>query len=467
MRLNRRGFVTGGLASLTLCSNRPVFAAGADRVLQLVAKPGRQALMGDAETATAIWGYDGSVPGPLIRARQGERIRVRLKNQLAQPTSIHWHGIRIANAMDGVVGLTQDAVEPGESFDYDFVAPDAGTYWYHTHNRAWEQLARGLYGALIVDEAEIPDFDRDIVFILDDWRLNEDGAIDEASFGAMHDLSHAGRLGNWLTVNARSDPEFQLVSGDLVRLRVMNAANARVLNIRFNDIAPMVIALDGHALAPRPLGEVLRIAPGQRVDLSFRVEAGAGAVLPVSEISHRDPLDFATFKVAAAPGDALRPRHDFPALAPTRNPEPDLANAERHVLLMEGGAMGGMRGAILEGRPQSMRALVEAGRAWAFNGIAGDMTDAFFAVERGKTVIIEMVNDTSFPHAMHLHGHHFRALEKNGAPVSGDWRDTELVEAGDKLAVAFVADNPGKWYFHCHMMEHQMSGMRTWIDVRG
>ena len=446
-------------------------ARSQDGFIELIAKPGRQKLTGETGPGTEIWGYNGSVPGPMIRAREGDRVRVRLINQLDQPTSIHWHGIRIANAMDGVVGLTQKAVEPGGSFEYDFIAPDAGTYWYHTHNRAWEQMARGLYGALIIDGATstsgraATEFDHDIPFIVDDWRLDSAGQIDEASFGNMRDSSHAGRLGNWLTVNARNDPQFNVRMGDIARLRVMNTANARVLNIKFPDLSAQVIAIDGHTVKPRPLEDVMRIAPGQRVDLCFRADGAGETILQIQEISHSDPLTFASIKIAgpAIPSDSGATA--LPTLAPTRNKQPDLANAQRHTLIMEGGAMGRLTGGILNGQQQTMRSLVESGRAWAFNGIAGDLTKPFFSVALGRTIVVEMVNDTRWPHAMHLHGHHFRVVEKNGTPTTGDWRDTVLVEPGDRVAMAFVADNPGKWFFHCHMMEHQAAGMRTWIEV--
>jgi len=145
--------------------------------------------------------------------RQGETVRVRLENDLPQPTTIHWHGIRIDNAMDGVAGLTQPAVEPGGSFDYAFKVPDAGTFWYHPHNLSWEQVARGLYGPLIVDEPDPPEVDQDIALVFDDWRLDETGQIHEASFAAMMDWSHAGRLGNVLTINGQDLMDVPVVAG--------------------------------------------------------------------------------------------------------------------------------------------------------------------------------------------------------------------------------------------------------------
>jgi FtsP/CotA-like multicopper oxidase with cupredoxin domain len=198
MTVSRRQFLMGA-AAFTL-GTRVIRRAKAGEPMQLRAMPGSARLAPAEAPETPIWGYEGGTPGPLLRVRQGKRITRLFRNQLPQASTIHWHGIRIANAMDGVPELTQEPVAPGGEFLYDFTVPDAGTYWYHPHNRTWEQMARGLYGALIVEEASPPEVDRDEVLLIDDWRLAADASIHE-SFGAMMDWSHAGRLGNWATVN--------------------------------------------------------------------------------------------------------------------------------------------------------------------------------------------------------------------------------------------------------------------------
>ena len=157
--ISRRKFIAAGAGTLGAAMALPPWrsmAAGGDAYQVLEPKPGTAPLAGVDKPGVSVWGYQGTVPGPLIRVKRGEKVRVRLKNGLAQPTTIHWHGIRIDNAMDGVPGLTQDAVQPGKTFDYSFIAPDAGTYWYHSHAKTWEQVARGLYGMLIVEEEAPP-----------------------------------------------------------------------------------------------------------------------------------------------------------------------------------------------------------------------------------------------------------------------------------------------------------------------
>jgi len=274
----RRQFLASAGASAVLVSAgalSDVSAALPGGPIVLEARPGTANLLGTAEAETAIWGYRGVVPGPVLRAKQGGEVWVQLKNRLTQPTTIHWHGIRIDNAMDGVAGLTQEPVPPGETFEYRFAVPDAGTFWYHPHNRSWEQLARGLYGALIVEEHDAPQVDQDILMIADDWRLGENGAIDEASFGSIRDRAHAGRLGNILAVNGKPIEEFAVRSGERIRLRLFNTCNARVLKLRFEDLEPQILAIDGQPVTTRTLENgIASLAPAQRIDLLHHQRAG-------------------------------------------------------------------------------------------------------------------------------------------------------------------------------------------------
>jgi len=431
-------------------------------------KPGTAPLAGMDAPPVRVWAYQDQVPGPVIRVKRGEKVRVRLNNGLAQPTTMHWHGIRIYNAMDGVPGLTQDAVQPGKTFDYSFPAPDAGTYWYHPHNLSWEQVARGLYGLLIVEEDTPPAIDREIPFVADDWRLGADGQIDAASFGNLGDWTHGGRTGNWLTVNGMTNPEIPVRAGERLRLRLVNTANARVLAFNFAPLVPQVIALDGQPVAPWTLGAGdISLAPGQRADIILDIQGEPGGTVPVFEVSTRSRLKAAQFKITDAPPLRAQPPQDPVVLAPNKQlASPQLDGAQHIDLLMEGGAMGGLRQGSIDGKMYSIQELVEKKLVWAFNGTVGQQKEPLAKIARGRTAVINMVNRTAFPHAMHLHGHHFRVVERNGKAVrQAPWRDTELVGTDEQVRIAFVAGNPGKWFFHCHMLEHTAAGMVTWIEV--
>jgi FtsP/CotA-like multicopper oxidase with cupredoxin domain len=223
-----------------------------------------------------------------------------------------------------------------------------------------------------------------------------------------------------------------------------------------------VVALDGQPLAaPAPLAR-LALAPAQRADLIVDVtaEPGGEALL----VSHERDGGYAIASFAVA-GQASVARRDAPAPLPA-NPLPPLGaldGARRVDLRMEGGAMGRMDSAMVGDERMDMRSMARAGMVWAFNGRAGMPDAPLLEAARGETVRIRMINDTAWPHAMHLHGHHFRRLDAAGRP--GALRDTTLVERGETAEIAFVADNPGDWMLHCHMLEHAAAGMMTWLRV--
>ena len=459
--LTRRAF-NGSLLALSAAGSGLPRLAFADEIPVLTAREGTAQLAPPAYPPTAIWGFDGKVPGPVLRVAQGARLQRRFRNDLPQASTIHWHGIRIANAMDGVPGMTQQTVAPGTEFLYDFTLPDAGTYWYHPHNRSWEQMARGLYGALIVEEkAGAPEVDSEEVLLIDDWRLAEGAQIADG-FGALHDWAHAGRIGNWITVNGQGAWSRQVARNSRHRLRLVNTANARIFSLEVRGLAGWVIALDGMPLdSPHPLDR-LTLAPAQRADLIVDVVAADGEEALL--ISHERDGEYAiaSFTVSgSAQGDRLPapaplPPADLPGLG-------DVTQARTARLVMEGGAMGRMTGAMMGGRMMDMRAMAGAGKVWAFNGMA-DMPDTpLIEAARNETIRIAMTNDTAWPHAMHLHGHHFRQLAQDGSV--GPLRDTLLINRGADAEIVFVADNPGDWLLHCHMLEHAAGGMMTWIRV--
>src|SRR6516225_5334825 len=195
---------------------------GTVRTFDIVATPARVSLAGRG--VTEVWAYNGQVPGPELRVRLGETVRVRFTNRLPQATTIHWHGVRVPNGMDGVPTAARPAIEPGGSFTYEFTPKDAGTFWYHPHHRSSEQVERGLYGVLVVEDASPPAYQQDVVWVLDDWLLTPDQQVDP-NFNTMHDLAHDGRWGNLITVNGRTDTVLGAKPGSRIRLRLLNAAN--------------------------------------------------------------------------------------------------------------------------------------------------------------------------------------------------------------------------------------------------
>jgi FtsP/CotA-like multicopper oxidase with cupredoxin domain len=464
---NRREFLlrTAGLGA-ALAFPR-VVAAQPVREFKLVAAPARQRLAGPGHPDTAIWSYGGSSPGPELRVKRGETIRVQVENRLPEATTVHWHGIRLPNAMDGVPHLTQAPIAPGETFTYEFACPDSGTYWYHPHDNSDEQVGRGLYGALIVEEVETPPFDRDVTWVLGDWLLQRDGVI-SPDFGNMHDVIHDGRIGNTVTVNGRVAEEFAVRAGERIRLRLINAANARIFGLDFEGHAVRVIALDGQAVEPYPTKQVA-LGPGMRVDLLLDCTREPGSRFRVVDRFYRS-LEYRLLDIAYGREPPLR---DLAGGAPLRIaanaiPEPQLSGAVHHDIRLEGGMMGMMHGGGMMGGMDGMRRMMQQGIAWSINGISETehTPKPLLTLKRGATCLLQIANDTAAYHPMHLHGHSYRLLSRNGSAVSQrPWQDTTLIAPRERVEVAFVADNPGDWMFHCHILEHQVGGMMGTIRV--
>jgi len=446
-RVSRRRFLgaCGALAALPQARAQQAPAGASAREIRLEAGPARIAVVGAPHPDTDLWAYNGAFPGPVLRARQGETLRARLVNRLPQETTLHWHGIRLPNAMDGVPHLTQKPVAPGGEFLYEFALPDAGTVWYHPHASSPEQLGRGLYGALIVEERTPPAFDRDVVWVLSDLRLDREAQV-ARDFNAPFDASHAGRLGNTALVNGRVPDAFALDAGQRVRLRLVNAANARIFRLNFEGHAPRVIALDGHPVAPHALAGGLTLGPGMRADLQLEASGEPGRRYAVTDDffprrAYR-VIDLA-YTERRAPARLL----PMPQLPPNPLSAPDVARAERHKLVLGGGAM----------RPRQPEGL------WSINGRSprGHAHEPLLRLKRGRSYILEVENDTAWHHPFHLHGVAFRTLNESHQP----WRDTALVDPGARAAFAFVADNPGDWMIHCHILEHQESGMMAVMRI--
>ncbi len=450
-----------GIASASLAS---------EKLVRLVAAPAEVSLVGRDGPPTRAWAYGGTVPGPTLRYRQGDRARIALDNRLTQPTSIHWHGLRVPNAMDGVPDLTQPPVGPGESFVYEFDLQDAGTYWYHPHANSAEQVGRGLAGAFIVEERDPPAVDRDLVWILGDWRL-DGGAQIVADFGNPHDLAHAGRIGNTVTLNGRVPDDFEARAGERLRLRLINVANARIFGLRFDGHRPYVIARDGQPIdpfAPREARVVL--GPGERADLVLDCQAEPGERFSVvDDFYPRQAYRFVDLVYGKSPPI----RRTAPA-APTRLadnpwPRPEPRRAERVEVRIEGGMMGNLRIARLDGRELDARALFQQNKMWALNGeVAGNHhhPPPFLSLERGESAVLALANDTAWHHPMHLHGMFFEVLHENGTPPPRrEFRDTYTLAPRSRAEVAFCAEAPGDWMFHCHVLEHQDAGLMGIIRV--
>ncbi len=448
--LRRRLFAGTGLGVMAallpargLGQPGPTAATTPDGFRLLRARPGTVSLRGADKPPTAIWGFDGTVPGPVLRVRRGEEVKIRLTNDLPEPTAIHWHGIRVANAMDGVPGLTQDAIAPGASFDYRFRAPDAGTFWFHAPFNAARQIARCLQGVLIVEEPEPVTVDQDVLLVFDDWRLTESGAIGEAKDSIVPGNSQ-------LTVNGARSLDIPVKANERLRLRVLNAASASVITFRIDRHVCAVMALDGEpgeAFIARDSRLVL--GPGNRVDLFVDMVLPPEASAPI--VIETAGGDVAIARMNYAPGaNGSAPRSESRPLPDNPLPERmDFRGALKLNVPIEGGA--GAQGALR---------FTLAGRA-----ASGPFGAPLFSIKRGRAAMLAYINRTDFTHSLHLHGHHFRLLDRLDDGWKPFWLDSLVVPPMQSWRLAFLADNPGKWLIDGRVIDHPETGTAAWFEV--
>ena len=286
-RMTRRALLAGGGAALAVSlarCGRTNTNAGTGLSSRLketriggqsvsIAAQERPLTLGMNSGSTPAWLF-GETPFPVFRMRRGEALNVTLQNRLTEHTSIHWHGIRGPNAMDGVAYVTQMPVQPGEDFTYRFTPPDAGTYFFHPHCNTAAQLGRGLAGILIVEDGEDA-FDDDVVVVLKDWRVAKDGSF--LPFLTVEGAGRAGTFGTMRTANGLPAPEIQVPAGANIRVRVLNLDSTRVGDIGVMGTDAALIAVDGNALEAMPL-DTWRLGPAMRMDLALRTPEAGGKI---------------------------------------------------------------------------------------------------------------------------------------------------------------------------------------------
>lgn len=433
------------LATITTIPARGENLAGTNGLRILEAREGVLQLLPEPAPKTPVLTYDGQVPGPLLRCKQGDEIALRLVNKLDQPVTFSLQGLRVPNAMAGVAGLTQPAVAPDESFDYRFAARDAGLSWYHSHvlPRSAEQIGRGLTGALIVDEPKPPVADRDMLLVLADWALD-----DQARILIGPATSVEGGVTTRLTVNSRAIPLREVLAPrSRVRLRIVSTVASQVLQIGFSGARPMVLAVDGAPCdAFEPARKTIPVGPGALYDVMLDLPSEPGAEVRAS--LRGDGGSDLPLAIFATEGE---PRAELPPIASL---EPN-ASLPR-VIKLEAARRADV---VIE-------AADDAGH-WRLNGapVAGFPEKPLLSVKRGTPVSLAFVNRTKAVHQMRVHGHYMRILHDLDDGWEPYWRNTVLVPPAKTKRVAFIADAPGKWPVEGLMHESRSFGLATWFEV--
>lgn len=406
---------------------------------------------------TEVWAYqDGmqpdrpvTVPGPLVLTTVGNLLIVHFHNQLPEPTTVHWHGLRLPNDMDGVPG-TQRAVQPGESFDYRFVVKDAGTFWYHPHVHAPHQVEMGLQGAFVVREAAAPPVAADRIMMFDDVKLTWDGQVDQGV--TQLDIMN-GRRGNWLMVNGQHQRALTMAAGSWERWRFINSANGRYFRMAIPGASFTVVGWDGGLLEQPYTVDELLVAPGERYDVLVRLDGPTGTPWALQLLHHDGgtftpdpgPQTLLTLHLAAANGTfSQSPAMGAPSFVPVAV---ETDTPVRPVVLTEQNTPG-------------------AGPRFFINEVAWPF-DRPVRVTQGDVEIWEVANDADMDHPLHIHGLFFQVLSMSGQlPEHVGWKDTVNIPARATARLAMKYEEPGMWMFHCHILEHAEYGMMGSLEVQ-
>lgn len=386
-----------------------------------------------------MYTFNGFFPGPLLEAKAGDRVVVHFTNLLKEPTTIHWHGLRISSEMDGNPRI-QNPVPAGGTFTYDFVVPEAGTFWYHPHVRSNEQIEKGMYGGIVVRAKDEPLYENDRYLVLDDVLLDANGFVPflTSPMEAMH-----GRFGNFLVINGHLIADGFLLPADakknaVERWRIVNTSNARTMVLEIPGATFKVIGTDGGLLQKPYTTTRLEVAVGQRFDLEVKFDQGTDATL-VSQVLTSDgkggavEVPIPLMKVAVGADASTMAA---PVLHP---PVPQAAKMVSRVVTLDFDAINDPQMGIM----------------WRINGKSHDHTPLFTAA-KGETVLLRLTNKVGMEHPFHLHGQFF---EVPGRPLEPGLKDVVLLPGFESVDLIATLDNPGEWMAHCHILEHSELGM--------
>jgi FtsP/CotA-like multicopper oxidase with cupredoxin domain len=393
------------------------------------------------------WGFNNQVPGPLLKAHKGDTLVVKVKNSLPEPTIVHWHGIRLPASMDGTDGV-QKPIQPGETFEYRFVVPDGGTFWYHSHHNETVQVERGLYGGIIIEEETALVTDAEKVFLIDDMKLTVDGQFKHGGFIARWMERHDGRQGNTRLINGKEEPIIKMQAGQVERWHFINTSSARYFQFHLDGRPFKLIGTDGGFLEhPRTETELL-LTPGERIDIVVGPFA-AGERFPLESLAYNRT----TF---------LKAKRETFATVIVGVPKPSMAFIPDTLRQIE--PLAPQDAEVTRRTKLSVSPSLKHGIDFQVNGVVHANDNPVIV---GDLQVWEVANTSLMDHPFHLHGFFFQVLEENGkAPEYRAWKDTVNLKPKSKVKIAWMPDNrPGVWMYHCHILEHHAAGMMAHFEV--
>ena len=400
---------------------------------------------------TEAWTYNGGLPGPLIRARRGDRIIVHFTNTLPQSTTVHWHGVQVPIQMDGVPGASQAPVENGESFKYDFVVPDAGLFWYHPHVMSAAQVGFGLYGPLLVEDPEDPvKVEDEQVFVLSDIAVDDDGKLHSADSGGVLGAL-LGREGNYVLVNGRVRPTMTVRDGALQRWRIVNAAKSRYFELVLGDGQPFeLIGVDGGHMEYSLKRYTIVLGPGERADVLVAPRLAGKSLTLITNPFNRG---FGSTEFRSAEDLIVFEPAKLPAV-----PAAELPKVTRAIPPMSAAGATPIKIDLVMTKDSGLAGFaIEGGPFWRKTSVRAEV---------GETQFWTITNKAIWAHPIHLHGFFFQEVDEKGVPVSPRaWKDTIHVAVDATKRFLVKLDRPGSWMWHCHILDHAEAGLMSTVDV--
>lgn len=398
------------------------------------------------KTITA-WGFNNQVPGPVLKAKKGDTLVVRVENNLPEPTMVHWHGIRLPATMDGT-GEVQQPILQGESFEYRFIVPDAGTFWYHSHQNETVQMEKGMYGGIVIEDDTDPVVDNERVLVMDDMKLTSNNEFKQHGPVGRWIERHDGREGSTNLVNGKEALMLLMHAGQTERWRIVNAASARYFKLSLDGKPFKVIATDGGLLEYARIETELLITPGERFDIVVG-PFEEGEVFSINSLPYNRVTMLKAKQQKYATVHVMETKQSIAAvpekLTEIKALAPQDAEVNRKVKLSV---------------DPSIKHVIDF-------RVNNEMHGLDKPVMVGDLQVWEVSNSSLMDHPFHLHGFFFQVLEENGkAPEYKAWKDTYNLKPRTTIKIAWMPDNrPGKWMYHCHIIEHHAAGMMANFEV--
>ena len=400
-----------------------------------------------AGKSITAWGFNKQLPGPTLKAKKGDTLVIKVKNELHKPTIIHWHGIQLPASMDGT-GEAQSPIQPGEEFEYRFAVPDAGTFWYHSHHDETIQMERGMYGAIVVEDDNDPVVDEDRVLMIDDMKLTNDNEFKREKFFGRWKERHDGREGDTLLINGKEMPYIHMRAGQIERWRFINSSSARYFMLHLEGRSFKIIGTDG-GLIEKPIEATKAlITPGERIEVLVGPFKQEDSFFIESLV-----YDRMTF---------LKSKKQSFARVLVGNEKQSIASIPSRLRNID--ALADSTAPIIRRVKLSVGPSIKHGIDFLVNDAMHTNDEP---VRVGELQVWEVSNTSMMDHPFHLHGFFFQVLERNGtAPEYISWKDTINLTPRSKVKIAWMPDNrPGMWMYHCHILEHHEAGMMANFEV--